>query len=289
MSHPMDKQVDVDPSKQCEMAAALRGPHHRRAHSEVSFRIPDDMDLSSEIGSEDDLFSTYIDVDKLGGSAFDTANNASIMEAKKAMPPDKLAELWTIDPKRAKRILANRQSAARSKERKARYIMELERKVQNLQTEATTLSAQLTLYQRDTTGLTSENTELKLRLQSMEQAAQLRDALNGALKQEVERLRIAIGEVMNPTESFNMGMSYNSAAIYTLPHQHQQHQQSMQLPPPFQQHSHSHSLSPNNPHNSSEFHSNDPLGRLQGLDIGVRTTVKSEGTCLSATESSSTF
>ena len=45
------------------------------------------------------------------------------------------------------RILANRQSAARSKERKARYITELERKVQTLQTEATTLSAQLTLFQ----------------------------------------------------------------------------------------------------------------------------------------------
>lgn len=45
------------------------------------------------------------------------------------------------------RILANRLSAARSKERKARYISELERKVQTLQTEATTLSAQLTLFQ----------------------------------------------------------------------------------------------------------------------------------------------
>ena len=45
------------------------------------------------------------------------------------------------------RIIANRQSAARSKERKARYITELERKVQTLQTEATTLSAQLTLFQ----------------------------------------------------------------------------------------------------------------------------------------------
>lgn len=45
------------------------------------------------------------------------------------------------------RILANRQSAARSKERKARYISELESKVQTLQTEATTLSAQLTLFQ----------------------------------------------------------------------------------------------------------------------------------------------
>ncbi|KAI8020311.1 Transcription factor RF2a [Camellia lanceoleosa] len=60
-------------------------------------------------------------------------------------------------------------SAARSKERKMRYIAELERKFQTLQTEATSLSAQLTLLQRDTNGLTAENSELKLRLQTMEQ------------------------------------------------------------------------------------------------------------------------
>lgn len=37
------------------------------------------------------------------------------------------------------------------------------------------VSAFLLLIQRDTTGLSSENTELKLRLQAMEQQAQLRD------------------------------------------------------------------------------------------------------------------
>lgn len=107
-----------------------------------------------EIGSEDDVFSTYIDVDKLAGGSIgsgdcaagrnctdhtaaaggggdkmptsSTSNTTSlsrprhrhsnsmdggssmyggaeIMEAKKAMPPDKLAELWNLDPKRAKR------------------------------------------------------------------------------------------------------------------------------------------------------------------------------------------
>ncbi|KAF6143889.1 hypothetical protein GIB67_001683, partial [Kingdonia uniflora] len=66
---------------------------------------------------------------------------------KKAMPKDKLAELSLIDPKRAKRILANRQSAARSKERKIRYTGDLERKLHTLQTEATTLSAQVTILQ----------------------------------------------------------------------------------------------------------------------------------------------
>ncbi|KAM1249115.1 hypothetical protein ACFX2G_032513 [Malus domestica] len=64
-------------------------------------------------------------------------------------------------------IRANRHSAARSKERKMRDIAELEQKVQTLQTEATSLSAQLTLLQRDTNGLTAENSELKLRLQTI--------------------------------------------------------------------------------------------------------------------------
>ncbi|KAJ6716869.1 TRANSCRIPTION FACTOR POSF21-RELATED [Salix koriyanagi] len=99
-------------------------------------------------------------------------------ELKKIMANEKLAEIASADPKRAKRILANRQSAARSKERKMRYISELEHKVQTLQTEATTLSAQLTLLQRDSVGLTNQNNELKFRLQAMEQQAQLRDGMD---------------------------------------------------------------------------------------------------------------
>ncbi|KAJ0976542.1 hypothetical protein J5N97_012016 [Dioscorea zingiberensis] len=145
--------------------------------------------------------------------------------AKKAMAADKLAELALIDPKRAKRILANRQSAARSKERKIRYTSELERKVQTLQTEATTLSAQLTLLQRDTTGLTAENRELKLRLQAMEQQAHLRDALNDALRDEVQRLKIATGQIpnMNGT-TLNRGLPQSASPYFT--HHQQLHNQS---------------------------------------------------------------
>ncbi|XP_023640072.1 probable transcription factor PosF21 isoform X2 [Capsella rubella] len=119
----------------------------------------------------------------------------SAIDTKKSMSATKLAELALIDPKRAKRIWANRQSAARSKERKTRYIFELERKVQTLQTEATTLSAQLTLLQRDTNGLTVENNELKLRLQTMEQQVHLQDELNEALKEEIQHLKVLTGQV----------------------------------------------------------------------------------------------
>ncbi|XP_050232423.1 bZIP transcription factor 29-like [Mercurialis annua] len=124
-------------------------------------------------------------------------------ELKKIMANEKLAEIALSDPKRAKRILANRQSAARSKERKMRYISELEHKVQTLQTEATTLSAQLTLLQRDSVGLTSQNNELKFRLQAMEQQAQLRDALNEALTGEVRRLKVATAELSGDSDPTN--------------------------------------------------------------------------------------
>ncbi|KAG6663868.1 probable transcription factor PosF21 isoform X1 [Carya illinoinensis] len=124
------------------------------------------------------------------------SEDISSVDSQKAMPTAKLAELALIDPKRAKRIWANRQSAARSKERKMRYIAELERKVQTLQTEATSLSAQLTLLQRDTNGLTAENSELKLRLQTMEQQVHFQDALNDSLKGEIQHFKVLTGQAM---------------------------------------------------------------------------------------------
>nr|GMC96628.1 transcription factor RF2b [Ipomoea batatas] len=330
-----------------QFPSALWPPHHRRAHSEVNFRLPEDLDLASdpfdaapagsfeEIGSEDDLFSTFMDIEKLGAGSMSAAagiDNAgagvaaddggmasnrprhrhsnsvdssslllseSAIEAKKALAPEKLAELWTIDPKRAKRILANRQSAARSKERKARYMSELERKVQTLQTEATTLSAQLTLFQRDTTGLSNENTELKLRLQAMEQQAQLRDALNEALKQEVERLKVATGDITSSSDAYNLGMQhipYNQSAFFS--HQPQpgpRESQNMKMPQ-------FHPLQPRSsaPHypvllasqaqglrDTMQQQQQDPLGHFQSLDISSRGShlMNSEANSIPATES----
>ncbi|XP_028778873.1 bZIP transcription factor 18 [Neltuma alba] len=213
-----------------------------------------------------------------------SADGTFVLEAidyKKAMAPDKLAELWIVDPKRAKRILANRQSAARSKERKARYVVELEKKIQSLQTEATTLSAQLNLFQRDTTGLTSENTELKLRLQAMEQQAKLRDALNEALKKEVDRLKVATGETVTPT----LTQTYNVQA-HQIPYPQgsfflHQSQCGPVGEPQIMQMQHLHALSsslPNphqpplaiaSPHDLSEMLPQESIGQFQGLEIST--------------------
>ncbi|RCV44081.1 hypothetical protein SETIT_9G345200v2 [Setaria italica] len=141
---------------------------------------------------------------EFGGGEFTPA------EMKRIMADEKLAEMALADPKRVKRVLANRQSAARSKERRMRYIAELEQKVQILQTEATTLSAQLTLLQRDSAGLATQNNELKFRLQAMEQQAQLRDALNEALTTEVQRLKLG------DTSSSRAMFSYSQLPTLTL-------------------------------------------------------------------------
>ncbi|KAF2601091.1 hypothetical protein F2Q70_00028658 [Brassica cretica] len=219
------------------------------------------------------------------------------------MAPDKLAELWVVDPKRAKRIIANRQSAARSKERKARYIMELERKVQTLQTEATTLSAQLSLFQRDTTGLSSENTELKLRLQVMEQQAKLRDALNDQLKKEVERLKFATGEV-SQADPYNLQMSHmqysqqqsffqqqqaDAQNLQQMTHQfHLFQPNSNQNQNPQLMH-HATSSASGQSHSFAEAMHEDHLGRLQGLDISSCGRGSNFGRSDTVSESSSTM
>ncbi|KAJ1269486.1 hypothetical protein BS78_07G215700 [Paspalum vaginatum] len=164
-------------------------------------------------------------------------------EKKKIMANERLAEIALTDPKRVKRILANRQSAARSKERKMRYIQELEHKVQVLQTEATTLSAQLTMLQRDSAGLATQNNELKIRLQAMEQQAQLRDALNEALTAEVQRLKLATGEITDGRMPKGLQQQMNSQMLQLqqlqiqqqAPQQTQQQGQRQQQPPQQQQ------------------------------------------------------
>jgi len=120
---------------------------HRRSRSDdmSMFMFMDPLSSaappsSDDLPSDDDLFSSFIDVDSLtsnpnpfqnpslsSNSVSGAANPppppssrprhrhsnsvdagcamyaGDIMDAKKAMPPEKLSELWNIDPKRAKR------------------------------------------------------------------------------------------------------------------------------------------------------------------------------------------
>ncbi|CAM0952481.1 unnamed protein product [Alopecurus aequalis] len=139
----------------------------------------------------------------IGGSAALFAKEFARMgfseaDKKKIIENEHLTKIVLTDPKKVKRILNNRLSAAKSKERKVRYMMELQRKVQVLESDTATLTSQVTMLQRGHSLLSTHNNELKIRLQALEQQAQLKDALNEALSSEVQRLKLVAGETSDP-------------------------------------------------------------------------------------------
>ncbi|KAI4322745.1 hypothetical protein L6164_022411 [Bauhinia variegata] len=93
------------------------------------------------------------------------------------------------DPKRVKRILANRQSAQRSRVRKLQYISELERSVTSLQAEVSVLSPRVAFLDHQRLLLNFDNSALKQRIAALAQDKIFKDAHQEALKREVERLR----------------------------------------------------------------------------------------------------
>lgn len=74
-----------------------------------------------------------------------------------------------VDPKRIKRILANRQSAQRSRVRKLQYISELERSVSTLQTEVSALSPRVAFLDHQRLLLNVDNSALKQRIAALAQ------------------------------------------------------------------------------------------------------------------------
>ncbi|XP_075473691.1 bZIP transcription factor 29-like [Primulina tabacum] len=139
--------------------------------------------LLSSIMSSSELNSNAVGT-TLGGVTFTGADVNKIMENHK------LSEIALRDPRRAKRILSNRRSAARSKERKLRYVAELEHRNMTLQKESTMLASQLAQLERNSSALTNQNNELKLRLQALEQQAHLQEALKAALTDKLQRLKL---------------------------------------------------------------------------------------------------
>ncbi|KAF9608746.1 hypothetical protein IFM89_010878 [Coptis chinensis] len=119
-----------------------------------------------------------------------------------------------IDPKRVKRILANRQSAQRSRVRKLQYISELERSVTSLQTEVSTLSPRVAYLDHQRLVLNVDNSALKQRIAALAQDKIFKDgkfvyinaAHQEALKKELERLR----QVYQQQNLKNMGNNNNT-------------------------------------------------------------------------------
>ncbi|KAF8642574.1 hypothetical protein HU200_067253 [Digitaria exilis] len=183
-------------------AASRRGAHRRSASDSAAFleAVPmDDVIRGDDFDRLDDeqLMSMFSDVDAPAVSDGAAAGDAQLMDmgdAEDGMGASspagaRAAADGVADPKRVKRILANRQSAQRSRVRKLQYISELERSVTSLQMEVSALSPRVAFLDHQRSLLTVGNSHLKQRIAALAQDKIFKDAHQEALKKEIERLR----------------------------------------------------------------------------------------------------
>ncbi|KAM0938610.1 putative transcription factor bZIP family [Dioscorea sansibarensis] len=212
-----------------DFTSVKRSAHRRSVSDSVAFLEADPMlNTTDACGSvhefdkldDDQLISMFSDDMPLssGGSASDhnsvseekpclpsehrTSNEAESI-CKTEPPPLTLPlDQSFMDPKRVKRILANRQSAQRSRVRKLQYISELERSVTTLQnvmyvmfdglmkSEVSAMSPRVAFLDHQRSVLTVGNSHLKQRIAALAQDKIFKDAHQEALKKEIERLRL---------------------------------------------------------------------------------------------------
>ncbi|XAR56501.1 hypothetical protein NMG60_11037018 [Bertholletia excelsa] len=206
-----------------DFSAARRGAHRRSVSDSVAFlQLLEDCPPSSPPGGferldDEQLMSMFADdvaASPLSNLSTPSDQNSNDEEKPTVLPPPqrpkeepaeaedpckpgpppatKLSNASSdaiVDPKRIKRILANRQSAQRSRVRKLQYISELERSVTALQTEVSALSPRVAFLDHQRLILNVDNSALKQRIAALVQDKIFKDAHQEALRKEIERLR----------------------------------------------------------------------------------------------------
>ncbi|KAK4762228.1 hypothetical protein SAY87_030112 [Trapa incisa] len=226
-----------------DFSQVRRGEHRRSASDSIAFLDPasvlDDNVAGIGPGSNGDIWSDFdrfdddhdnINVEKLqlldryqmDHQMMKTKmqNNSQLEEAHS--PPDSgtrtpptfpAGQSETIfDPKRVKRILANRQSAQRSRVRKLQYIAELERSVTSLQAEVSVLSPRVAFLDHQRLLLNVDNSVLKQRIAALAQDKIFKDAHQEALKREIERLQQVCHQQKNLKSAENTNGSLTSTS-----------------------------------------------------------------------------
>ncbi|KAE9617523.1 hypothetical protein Lal_00034044 [Lupinus albus] len=161
-------------------------------------------------------------VDDVGPSPFLVA---------RAIPHEKLDELVRSNPRKAKRIIANRNSAARSKERRKIHQNELESKVKSLQAQVARVSQELLLTKRDVATRSDLNNQLRFQIEAKRQQIRQRRA-----PYEASRNPNEFSDYMSNDDSYYNLVSGSSSG-YSMQHGYnpippsQHHQDPMQ--PPF--------------------------------------------------------
>lgn len=132
------------------------------------------LNVSSQFRSEPEVVSTC---------KGEQDNQPVKIESSETTSPD-----LNVDTKRIKRVVANRQSAQRSRIRKLHYISELEGSVTALEVEVSILSPQVAFLDHRRATLNIDNSALKERIAALVQEKIFMDEHSEALKTELQRL-----------------------------------------------------------------------------------------------------
>ncbi|PVH36395.1 hypothetical protein PAHAL_6G065500 [Panicum hallii] len=101
-----------------------------------------------------------------------------------------LQELVNTDPKRVKRLLSNRISAAKRKAINDIHTLELELKVEALQSKYNTSFAESQLLQEQCAELDTQNKEMSMVIQELKRQAMLKDAVTETLQAKIQALNV---------------------------------------------------------------------------------------------------
>mmetsp|Transcript_8643 Transcript_8643/g.53633 ORF Transcript_8643/g.53633 Transcript_8643/m.53633 type:complete len:252 (+) Transcript_8643:134-889(+) len=154
--------------------------------------------------------------DGVGGEECMSAGSRGRKSRGKGKGKEPASELMSMDIKRMKRVMANRLSAARSKERKVKYVHELEEKLQRLRSSISQSSIQVKILETDVIDLEAENMGLIKRLEVGHAESQQQQNLIQELAQQVERLRAELPIVSHDSMRHNRE-GFDSITAHTEP------------------------------------------------------------------------
>ncbi|VVA95024.1 unnamed protein product [Arabis nemorensis] len=169
-AHKLERQIYNDAMVQFSQVLNLDKSEALEANENI---VNDDMERNISVGSTNSVVKrragkeTNPSSPRLTRSA--SVNNLGMFIASDS----KLAELAVTSPKKARRTLANRESAARSQEKKAKYIVELEGEIQALRAENTAIRALYNQLRNDHIAMENEHRELVIRYEGLEKQVQL--------------------------------------------------------------------------------------------------------------------
>nr|CAB3483693.1 unnamed protein product [Digitaria exilis] len=251
---PATPHTDCDMSRMPE--SPLRKPGHRRALSDI-IGLPDDLDLGAPGSAgdgpamsdenEEELFSMFLDVEKLnsrcGASESESSAGGGGGETTTTQASAAAPGAAGLRPKHHQRHSMDASSSIDTEHLFGTSAMDGVSPAEAKKAMSAAKLAELALIDPK-----KAKSELKIRLQSTEQQVHLQDDLNEALKSELQRLKMATGQMVN---GGGLAMNFGSS-----PHPFGTNQQvfhhNQAMPPPFL---------------AMQQHPNQPLHPLQAQQL----------------------